>query len=160
MKILVTGTAGFIGSALASKILSMNHEVFRIDNHNDYYDVKLKNDRVEYFLKHKSYYHKKLDISVKADVEKVFKEFKPEVVVNLAAQAGVRYSLENPLAYIQSNIVGFTNILEASRSFSVKHFVYASSSSVYGANKKLPFSVDDNVDHPLSLYTQAKNLMN
>ncbi len=156
MKILVTGTAGFIGSALASKILSMDHEVLGIDNHNDYYDVKLKNDRVENFLRHKSYYHKKLDISVKADVERVFKEFEPEVVVNLAAQAGVRYSLENPLAYIQSNIVGFTNILEASRSSSVKHFVYASSSSVYGANKKLPFSVDDNVDHPLSLYAASK----
>ncbi len=156
MKILITGTAGFIGSALASKILALNHQVLGIDNHNDYYDVKLKEDRVKFFLRSDLYQHKILDICNKEEIEKLFKVFNPDMVVNLAAQAGVRYSMKNPLAYINSNILGFVNLMECSKFYNVKHFVYGSSSSVYGANTKLPFTVYDNVDHPLSLYAASK----
>lgn len=156
MKIIVTGSAGFIGSTLVKELLKRGDKVCGIDNHNDYYDVRLKLDRLKTFEDHDSYIHNLLDLSDKDGINKCFKEFKPNMVVNLAAQAGVRYSLENPLSYIESNIVGFTNILEACRHYSVEHLVYASSSSVYGANLKMPFSTHDNVDHPLSLYAATK----
>jgi len=156
MKIIVTGSAGFIGSTLIKELLKRGDEVCGIDNHNDYYDVKLKLDRLKFFKNHDRYTHNKLDLSDKNGINECFNKFKPNRVINLAAQAGVRYSLENPLAYIDSNIVGFTNILEACRYCSVDHLVYASSSSVYGANLKMPFSTHDNVDHPLSLYAATK----
>ena len=156
MKIIVTGSAGFIGSTLIKKLLERGDDVCGIDNHNNYYDVKLKLDRLRSFDSHERYTHNKLDLSDKEGINECFNKFKPNRVINLAAQAGVRYSLENPLAYIESNIVGFTNILEACRYCSVDHLVYASSSSVYGANTKMPFSTHDNVDHPLSLYAATK----
>lgn len=156
MKIIVTGSAGFIGSTLIKKLLERGDDVCGIDNHNSYYDVKLKLDRLRSFESHERYTHNKLDLSDKEGINECFNKFKPNRVINLAAQAGVRYSLENPLAYIESNIVGFTNILEACRYCSVDHLVYASSSSVYGANTKMPFSTHDNVDHPLSLYAATK----
>jgi UDP-glucuronate 4-epimerase len=146
MKIVVTGTAGFIGSTLAIKLLELGFDVLGIDNHNDYYEVKLKEDRVERLSKYKNYIHKILDLANFDYLDNEFSKFNPDVIVNLAAQAGVRYSMENPKAYIDSNIVGFANILELSRKFKIKHLVYASSSSVYGANSKMPFSIHDNVD--------------
>tara|TARA_B100000401_G_scaffold67423_1_gene40542 strand:+ start:1168 stop:2169 length:1002 start_codon:yes stop_codon:yes gene_type:complete len=156
MNILVTGSAGFIGSHLAQKLLEREDAVIGIDNHNDYYDIKLKEDRLNQFIDNKNYTHYRCDIADKNEIEKIFKEHKPKKVINLAAQAGVRYSIENPHSYIDSNIVGFTNILEACRHNKVSHLVYASSSSVYGANNKMPFSIHDNVDHPLSLYAASK----
>lgn len=156
MNILVTGSAGFIGSHLAQKLLEREDAVIGIDNHNDYYDIKLKEDRLNQFIDNKNYTHYRCDIADKNEIEKIFKEHKPKKVINLAAQAGVRYSIENPHSYIDSNIVGFTNILEACRHNKVSHLVYASSSSVYGANTKMPFSIHDNVDHPLSLYAASK----
>ena len=156
MKIIVTGSAGFIGSTLIKELLKRGDEVCGIDNHNDYYDVELKLNRLKDFKNNGRYTHNKLDLSDKDGINECFNKFNPNRVVNLAAQAGVRYSLENPLAYIDSNIVGFTNILEACRHCSVDHLVYASSSSVYGANLKMPFSTNDNVDHPLSLYAATK----
>lgn len=156
MKVLVTGTAGFIGNHLSLRLLERGDEVIGIDNHNDYYDVNLKLARLDRIQDHPNYTHIKGDIADKELIEKIFKQHKPQRVVNLAAQAGVRYSLENPHAYIDSNIVGFTNILEECRHNGVEHLVYASSSSVYGANESMPFSVHDNVDHPLSLYAASK----
>lgn len=156
MRILVTGAAGFIGSELSLKLLERGETVFGIDNHNDYYDPALKEARLARHLHHENYTHLRLDISDREAMEKVFADFKPQRVVNLAAQAGVRYSIENPHAYIQSNIVGFMNILESCRQNEVEHLVYASSSSVYGANTSMPYSVHDNVDHPLSLYAASK----
>ena len=156
MKILITGAAGFIGSELCLKLLQNGESVIGVDNHNDYYEPALKEARIERHLKHKNYSHFRIDISDEEALEKVFSKYKPQRVVNLAAQAGVRYSIDNPRAYIQNNIVGFMNILEACRHHDVEHLVYASSSSVYGANKSLPFSVRDNVDHPLSLYAASK----
>ena len=156
MKILVTGSAGFIGSSLTLKLLERGDEVVGVDNHNDYYDPTLKEARLMRHLNHQNYTHKRIDIKEKKLVESLFKEYQFNVVVNLAAQAGVRYSIENPLAYIDSNIVGFANILEGCRQNKVKHFIYASSSSVYGLNTKVPFSVHDNVDHPVSLYAASK----
>tara|TARA_Y100000768_G_scaffold60998_1_gene41411 strand:- start:15438 stop:16454 length:1017 start_codon:yes stop_codon:yes gene_type:complete len=156
MKYLVTGSAGFIGFSVSKKLLDDGYDVVGIDNHNDYYDPKIKDSRLEMLTKHESYKHFKADLSIKDKIDEIFKDTKPDCVINLAAQAGVRYSLENPHAYIQSNIVGFMNILEACKHFCVKHLVYASSSSVYGANTKLPFSIHDNVDHPVSLYAASK----
>ena len=156
MKILITGSAGFIGSMLSLKLLERGDEIVGIDNHNDYYDPKIKDDRLESLVKSKNYQHYKIDLNNNKKLSEIFKIHKFEKVVNLAAQAGVRYSIENPQAYIESNLVGFGNILEQCRQSEVKHLVYASSSSVYGANEKIPFSVDDNVDHPLSLYAATK----
>ncbi len=152
MKIMVTGTAGFIGNHLALRLLERGDEVIGIDNLNDYYDVNLKIDRLARIKDHPGFTDVRLDIADRAGMEAVFKKHQPQKVVNLAAQAGVRYSIENPHAYIDSNIVGFINILEGCRHHKVEHLVYASSSSVYGANESMPFSVHDNVDHPLSLY--------
>jgi UDP-glucuronate 4-epimerase len=156
MRILVTGTAGFIGSALAERLLARGDEVYGIDNHNDYYDSTLKEARLARFADHHNYTHLRADLADAAAVNSAFGEFRPQRVVNLAAQAGVRYSLKNPQAYVQSNLVGFVNILEACRHGKVEHLVYASSSSVYGANRKLPFAIEDAVDHPVSLYAASK----
>ena len=156
MKILVTGAAGFIGSALSIRLLDREDEVFGIDNHNDYYDPNLKEARLARHINHENYTHIRMDIEDGKAVEALFKEHQFDVVVNLAAQAGVRYSIENPLAYINTNMVGFGHILEGCRHNKVAHLVYASSSSVYGSNTKMPFSVHDNVDHPLSLYAASK----
>ena len=156
MKILVTGSAGFIGSALSIRLLNRGDEVIGIDNHNDYYDPSLKEDRLLRHIDHSGYSHIRLNISNRNELDKCFSEHQPTRVVNLAAQAGVRYSIENPSAYIDSNIVGFGNVLECCRHHDVEHLVYASSSSVYGANTNMPFSVHNNVDHPLSLYAASK----
>jgi len=154
--ILVTGSAGFIGSSLTVELLSRGDRVVGFDNHNDYYDPNLKEARIKRFIDHPNYQHVRGDLSDTSALKDLFSQFKPTHVVNLAAQAGVRYSIENPQAYIESNLVGFGNILEQCRQSEVKHLVYASSSSVYGANEKIPFSVNDNVDHPLSLYAATK----
>lgn len=156
MKVLVTGTAGFIGSALSLSLLERGDTVIGIDNHNDYYDPALKEARLNRHAGHPNYTHFRIDLTDKKAIEALFTDHKPQRVVNLAAQAGVRYSIENPLAYIESNIIGFTHILEGCRHSEVDHLVYASSSSVYGANTTMPFSVHDNVDHPLSLYAATK----
>lgn len=156
MKILVTGVAGFIGMHVAEKLLQRGESVVGIDNLNNYYDTSLKMARIEQLTKHTNFRFYKLDISDRQAVEKFFEKEKPLRVINLAAQAGVRYSIENPYAYIQSNLVGFSNILEGCRNNNVEHLVYASSSSVYGSNTHLPFSVKDNVDHPVSLYAATK----
>lgn len=156
MKILVTGSAGFIGSALTMKLLERGDEVIGIDNHNDYYNPALKEARLARHINDASYTHVRGDLADRKLVEDLFKNYKPNRVVNLAAQAGVRYSLENPLAYVDSNLVGFAHILEGCRHNSVEHLVYASSSSVYGSNTKMPFSVHDNVNHPVSLYAATK----
>jgi UDP-glucuronate 4-epimerase len=156
VKILVTGTAGFIGSTLAIRLLERGDEVIGVDNVNDYYDVSLKYARLKRLEKYEKFKDVRLDIADSAHMAKLFADEKPDKVVNLAAQAGVRYSLENPQAYIDANITGFTNILEGCRHNNVKHLVYASSSSVYGANEAMPFSVHDNVDHPVSLYAASK----
>ena len=155
-KILVTGSSGFIGMHLCVNLLNDGCIVRGIDNMNDYYDVSLKEARLNLLSNYNNFTFNKIDISNLQDVERVFNEFKPQKVVNLAAQAGVRYSIENPHAYIQSNIVGFTNIIEACRHYDVKGLIYASSSSVYGGNKKTPFSVDDRADKPISIYAASK----
>ncbi|WP_242221192.1 NAD-dependent epimerase [Bacillus cereus group sp. BfR-BA-01380] len=155
MPILVTGCAGFIGAHITKRLLQEGHHVIGIDNLNDYYDVSLKKDRLK-FLKNKNFIFKKLHLENKNNVNRIFADLQPTIVIHLAAQAGVRYSLENPHAYIDSNLVGFTNILEACRHNTIEHLIYASSSSVYGSNTKLPFSTKDNVDHPLSLYAATK----
>lgn len=154
--ILVTGSAGFIGSALTLRLLERGDTVIGIDNHNDYYDPSLKEARLFRYANHPNYTHIRIDLADQQAIENTFKTYKPQYVVNLAAQAGVNYSMENPLAYISSNIVGFAHILEGCRRHKVEHLVYASSSSVYGANTSMPFSVHDNVDHPLSLYAASK----
>lgn len=156
MKVLVTGTAGFIGSAVALYLLARGNQVIGLDNHNDYYDPNLKAARLARHQYNPSYTHLRMDLSDGVSIAQAFSTYKPDRVVHLAAQAGVRYSLENPLAYIDSNLVGFAHILEGCRHCSVEHLVYASSSSVYGANRKMPFSVHHNVDHPLSLYAATK----
>src|SRR5699024_8048010 len=153
--IIVTGAAGFIGYNLSQRLLKERHQVIGIDNMNDYYSVQLKEDRLKQ-LDHENFEFKRIDLEDLDAVNDVFERNKPDIVINLAAQAGVQYSLENQHAYINSNIVGFTNILEASRHFKIEHLIYASSSSVYGANTTKPFSTSDNIDHPLSLYAATK----
>ncbi|PRR81757.1 GDP-mannose 4,6-dehydratase [Clostridium vincentii] len=153
---LITGAAGFIGYYLSKKLLEQGCKVIGIDNINDYYDVNLKYARLELLKPFEKFTFIKGDISDKVMMMKIFEEYKPHIVVNLAAQAGVRYSIENPDVYIQSNIIGFFNILEACRFYPVDHLVYASSSSVYGSNKKVPFEESDFVDHPVSLYAATK----
>ena len=156
MKILVTGAAGFIGSALSIRLLDRGDEVIGIDNLNDYYDPKLKEARMARHLDHPNFTHVNINLEDREGIKKLFEKEKPQGVVNLAAQAGVRYSIENPLAYVDTNLVGFAHILEGCRHNNVEHFVYASSSSVYGSNTNMPFSIHDNVDHPLSLYAATK----
>ena len=156
MRVLVTGTAGFIGAALTIRLLERGDEVIGIDNVNDYYDVNLKEARLDRLKKFDKFTEIRLSIEDRDAIKEIFEKHKPQKVVNLAAQAGVRYSLENPLAYIDSNLLGFTSILEGCRHNNVEHLVYASSSSVYGANETMPFSVHDNVDHPVSLYAATK----
>jgi UDP-glucuronate 4-epimerase len=156
MKVLVTGTAGFIGNALALRLLDRGDAVIGIDNLNDYYDVNLKKARLARVANHAAFTDVRADIADRAAMEEVFATHKPDRVVNLAAQAGVRYSIENPHAYVDTNLVGFINILEGCRHHGVGHLVYASSSSVYGANTSMPFTVHDNVDHPMSLYAASK----
>ncbi len=155
-KILVTGAAGFIGFHLSGRLMARGDEVVGLDNINDYYDVSLKEARLSQLKENRAFKFYKLDLSDLPGLMGVFEKERPAVVVNLAAQAGVRYSLKNPHTYVQSNLVGFVNILEGCRYHNVKHLVYASSSSVYGANTSIPFSVHDNVDHPVSLYAASK----
>ena len=156
--ILITGAAGFIGAALGERACEENPEakVIGFDNVNDYYDVRLKEYRLKKLEKYDNFTFVKGDLADKAKVNQVFEKYHPEIVVNLAAQAGVRYSIEHPDAYIESNLIGFYNILEACRKYQPEHLVYASSSSVYGGNKKVPFSTDDKVDNPVSLYAATK----
>jgi len=156
MKVLVSGSAGFIGSALSIKLLNRGDKVVGIDNHNDYYNPALKEARLARHANHSNYTHIRMNLEDREEIAKVFKATNFDAVVNLAAQAGVRYSIENPLAYIDSNLLGFANILEGCRHNQVGHLVYASSSSVYGANTKTPLSIHDNVDHPVSLYAATK----
>jgi UDP-glucuronate 4-epimerase len=156
MKVLVTGSAGFIGSTLSLRLLHRGDEVVGIDNLNDYYDVELKKARLARCLQHPGYKDLRVDVEDRAAIAELFAVHRPQRVVNLAAQAGVRYSIENPMAYVDTNLVGFANILEGCRHAGVEHLVYASSSSVYGANTNMPFSVHQNVDHPLSLYAASK----
>lgn len=156
--ILITGTSGFIGAALAERLLKENSDIkiIGIDNMNDYYDVRIKEYRLEGLKKYANFTFVKGDISDKNLIDDLFKQYNFDIVVNLAAQAGVRYSITNPDAYIRSNLIGFYNILEACRHNPVEHLVYASSSSVYGGNTKVPFSIDDKVDNPVSLYAATK----
>jgi UDP-glucuronate 4-epimerase len=156
LKVLVTGSAGFIGSDLTLRLLARGDSVIGIDNHNDYYDPALKEARLARHADHLNYTHIRMSLEDREGIKELFATHKPERVVNLGAQAGVRYSLENPLAYIDSNLVGFGHILEGCRHNNVEHLVYASSSSVYGSNTKMPFSVEDNVNHPVSLYAATK----
>jgi len=156
MKILVTGAAGFIGSALSLRLLERGDTVIGIDNHNDYYNPALKEARLARHIDHPAYTHIRMNIEDREAMADLFRKHKPQRVMNLAAQAGVRYSLENPLAYVDTNLLGFANVLEGCRHNDVEHLVYASSSSVYGGNTKMPFSVHDNVNHPVSLYAATK----
>jgi UDP-glucuronate 4-epimerase len=156
MKVFITGAAGFIGSHLAKSFLNDDFEVLGVDNINNYYDVNLKQARLKELSSFENFSFKKIDLIDKASLTSIFKEFKPTNVVNLAAQAGVRYSIQNPYAYMESNLIGFLNLIELCRHNEVDGFVYASSSSVYGSNKKIPFSVDDRVDSPIALYGASK----
>ena len=156
--ILITGAAGFIGSFLAKRLLEeyKDSQVVGFDNLNHYYDVSLKEERLKTVNVFEHFYFVKGDLSNKEQLEQVFEKYHPEIVVNFAAQAGVRYSITNPDAYIESNLVGFFNVLECCRNVGVEHLLYASSSSVYGSNKKVPYAVGDMVDHPVSLYAATK----
>ena len=156
MKVLVTGSAGFIGSALSIRLLDRGDDVVGLDNHNDYYDPDLKEARLSRHIDNPKYEHIRADIEDKELITEIFESYKFDGVINLAAQAGVRYSIENPHAYLNSNILGFGNILEGCRNSRISHLVYASSSSVYGSNTEMPFSIHHNVDHPLSLYAASK----
>ena len=156
MKILVTGSAGFIGSALTLRLLERGDEVIGLDNLNDYYDVNLKLARLARLQPYSGFTEVRASLEDRTALTETFAKHRPKRVVNLAAQAGVRYSIQNPHAYVDSNLVGFVNLLEACRHHGVEHLVYASTSSVYGANTKMPFSVHDNVDHPVSLYAATK----
>lgn len=154
--VLVTGAAGFVGSYLSESLLNQGYQVIGVDNMNDYYDVQLKEDRLKGLNTHEGFTFLEFDLSDKEKVGDVFAEYKPSIVMNMAAQAGVRYSIENPDVYMQSNVIGFYNILEACRNHPVDHLLYASSSSVYGANEKVPFEETDFVDNPVSLYAATK----
>ena len=156
MKLIITGSAGFIGYSLSKRLLENNLEIIGIDNHNNYYDTKLKEARFNKLIKHSNYQHYRIDLSDQDSLKKIFKENKPDVVINLAAQAGVRYSLEKPQKYIDSNIIGYFNILDLSKKYNVKHFVYASTSSVYGLDKKFPLSEEIGSSHPIQLYAATK----
>jgi len=156
MKVLVTGSAGFIGSEVSLRLLDAGHEVVGLDNVNAYYDVALKEARLARISGHPSFTEARIDMEDRGEVEKLFAKHKPTHVINLAAQAGVRYSLENPHSYVDANMVGFANILEGCRHAEVKHLVFASSSSVYGTNTKMPFTVHDPVNHPISIYAASK----
>ena len=156
MKVLVTGAACFIGAALAHRLMDRGDEVVGLDNMNDYYDVSLKEARLSRLEDRAGFTFYRNALEERDVLDALFKKEQPQRVVNMAAQAGVRYSLENPHAYVESNLVGFMNLLESCRQMEVEHLVYASSSSVYGANTRMPFSVHDNVDHPLSLYAATK----
>ena len=155
-KILVTGSAGFIGMHICKSLLDDGYIVCGVDNMNDYYDVSLKEARLSILYDYENFSFHKLDISHLNNLDKMFSEFQPDKVVNLAAQAGVRYSIKNPHVFIKSNLVGFTNVIESCRKYNVKGLIYASSSSVYGGNKKTPFSVNDRVEKPLSIYAASK----
>lgn len=156
MKILVTGAAGFVGFHLSKSLLEQDIEIIGIDNMNDYYDPTLKESRLNILRDYEQFTFHKVDLKDKEDVDAIFEKYQPSHVINLAAQAGVRYSIENPYAYVDSNLVGFMNILEACRHYPVDHLLYASSSSVYGGNRVAPFSTNHNVDHPVSLYAATK----
>ncbi|MDY0855115.1 NAD-dependent epimerase [Bacillus thuringiensis] len=156
MKILVTGAVGFIGFHLTTRLLAQGINVIGVDSLNDYYDIFLKKDRLKILRENDNFEFHKMDISNKKILNEIFTDRKVNIVINLAAQAGVRYSIENPDSYINSNLVGFVNILEACRQYNVKHLIYASSSSVYGANTNIPFSTKDSVNHPVSLYAATK----
>ncbi|MDF2801513.1 MAG: UDP-galacturonate 4-epimerase [Anaerocolumna sp.] len=156
MKLLITGAAGFIGFHLSKKLLDKSNQIIGIDNLNDYYDPSLKQSRLEILGKYNNFNFHKVDLKDKTAVDNIFETYHPTHVINLAAQAGVRYSIENPYAYVDSNLIGFMNILEACRNYPVEHLLYASSSSVYGGNKVAPFSTNHNVDHPVSLYAATK----
>ena len=156
MKILVTGVAGFIGMHVTLRLLNDGYEVAGIDNLNDYYDVNLKHSRLQHITNLSNFLFQKLDLADREGMNSLFSELRPDVVVNLAAQAGVRYSLESPHSYIESNVLGFLNVLECCKKHKVRDLFYASSSSVYGGNKKIPFSVSDKVDKPLSIYAASK----
>ena len=156
MKILITGAAGFIGFHLSKNLSDRSYQIIGIDNLNDYYDPNLKKARLEIMKHYSNFSFCEIDIKDKYAIENIFEIYKPTHVINLAAQAGVRYSIENPYAYIDSNLIGFMNVLEACRKYPVKHLIYASSSSVYGGNKVAPFSTNHNVDHPVSLYAATK----
>jgi UDP-glucuronate 4-epimerase len=156
MKILVTGAAGFIGAAVSERLLERGDEVVGVDSCNDYYEVKLKHDRLSRLRPHPGFVDLRFAVEDAARLEAAFVEHRPRRVIHLAAQVGVRYSLENPAAYVSSNLVGFGNVLEACRRHAIEHLVYASSSSVYGANRAMPYSVHHNVDHPMSLYAATK----
>lgn len=156
MKILVTGAAGFIGFHLSNLLLSKSYSIIGIDNMNDYYDPRLKEGRLKLLKENPNFQFYRMNLKDKVSIDQLFEEHRPEYVVNLAAQAGVRYSITNPYAYVDSNLIGFVNILEACRNYPVKHLLYASSSSVYGGNTITPFSTNHNVDHPVSLYAATK----
>ena len=153
---LITGTAGFIGFSLAKICLNDGHKVIGIDCYSDYYDVNLKYARTKQLAQYDNFHEYRLDISDGDKIKNIFAEYKPDIVYNLAAQAGVRYSLQNPHAYNKANIDGFLNILEAARQYTPQHLIFASTSSVYGANTKMPFHENDNTDHPMSLYAATK----
>ncbi len=156
MKILITGSSGFIGFHLSNLLLDKGFQVVGIDNMNDYYDIQLKEDRLKQLKERENFSFNQIDLKDKENLDRLFETEKFDYVINLAAQAGVRYSITNPYAYVDSNLIGFVNILEACRNYPVKHLLYASSSSVYGGNKVAPFSTEHNVDHPVSLYAATK----
>lgn len=156
IKVLITGAAGFIGYHLSKKLLNESYQVMGIDNLNGYYEPSLKQSRLENLNQYDNFNFQKIDLKNKSDIDNFFEIYQPTHVINLAAQAGVRYSIENPHAYVDSNLIGFMNILEACRNYPVEHLLYASSSSVYGGNKVVPFSTNHNVDHPVSLYAATK----